>query len=224
MRRSSLLTSWLIAGVALALGAQTVAAGCFSGNEGAERVYNYSQAQGTAAVVDLFAASVGSGRAIVHPNQVVSGTGGDFVGWGTAKGVGVGACPDDYTGWNVYVDGVSFGSYFCRQTYGQLSDTATNNKFTIRYMNCSNGTAEWVFLLNNVEKTCAKMNASRGTPLSGSESVNTTVTQNLKIHYEGLQFHNGTSWANWGSSYSHCADPGYSVRTVSTTEFWVELT
>jgi len=67
-------------------------------------------------------ASVATGDAIVHPMQIAFGGSTDFTGWGTAKGVGVAGCPDDHNGWNVHVDGDSFGDYFCRQEYGQYDE------------------------------------------------------------------------------------------------------
>jgi len=121
--------------------AHPVLASCYGGgNEGANVTYTGSSvAKGVLGDVDLYAAFASAGRAIVHPMQVGGGVSDDFVGWGTARGVGVDACPDNYDqdAWQVYADGTQNLQYRCRQNYGSLAETAANQAFKIKYGTCS---------------------------------------------------------------------------------------
>lgn len=88
---------------------------CYGTNEGASWRYAVNIAQGAKSNVDLEDADPNLSNTIAHPLQWSSAQSVDLVGWGTYKGHGVtSGCPDDHTGWNVYVDGKSFGDYFCR--------------------------------------------------------------------------------------------------------------
>ena len=120
------------------------------------------------------------------------------------------------------MDGISNGVYFCRSWYAQLADNAIDQRFAIRFEECS-GAVRWAFWLNGVKRTCAAFYGGDGTPFAGSESVYTTATQDLRIRYSYLWFSSGGHWFNWGSNNFHCNDVGYLVYEVSPPEFYVRL-
>lgn len=106
------------AALALLLTAQTALA-CYGSNEGASGYENGALDRGIKGEVDLVSAQpINQSSAIVHPMQIVYSEM-SFVGWGTAKGVGIDQCPDYFgTKWQVYFDGSNLGDYFCKQPYG----------------------------------------------------------------------------------------------------------
>jgi hypothetical protein len=174
---------------------------------------------------DLVSATVQSGRAIVHPAQVTSASSADFLGWGTAKGVGVDDCPDYYgSGWQVYNDGVNFGVYFCYQPFATLAATAQNQTFELRYGTCPWDQYQWAFYWNGTFHTCRSVDFTASPYVSaGSESIGTTADQNLDVHWETMKYLNASySWVNWGAG-TNCANAPYRVRVISNTDFWTEL-
>jgi hypothetical protein len=195
--------------IAAILVAGTVLALCFGPNEGAYRRYDPSgSTTGLKGQEDLVSATVQTGRTIVHPAQVRSASTSDFLGWGTAKGVGVDECPDYYgSGWQVYLDGVAFGVYFCYQPYATLSATAQNQTFQIQQHTCPfyPYTNKWVLYWAGTVKTCVSTNFT-ATPdvVAGSESIGTTADQNLDVHWESMKYLNSSYvWTNWGAG-SNC--------------------
>jgi hypothetical protein len=211
------------------------AAACYAPNEGAGILYNgLNFATGGSTEVDLWlAAGPASGRAIIHPFQLLSNVAGsdDFVGWGTARGVGTSGgitdCPDDYSsGWHVYADGIQDGSYWCRQGgYGTLPNIAANQQFKFRYTTCpSTGLTRWVMYLNGTQKTCAWVDSGSGVLAAGGESIGTTATQDIDVDFEALHYHMGGVWYLWGpSTDTTCGpsfnDPPYFVTEVSDINF-----
>jgi hypothetical protein len=216
------------AGVLLALVANLVLSSTglalvYDPNDGAARAYTGTGvASGSYALVDLQTAAVQTGDTIVHPMQLNSNSSEDFIGWGTAKGAGVADCPDDYSsGWKVYVDGTSFGTYFCRQAYGSLSSNAQNQALKFLRGTCS-GTSKWVFYVNAVQKTCQVINGSSGSISDGSENISDS-TQNLGIRYHGLQVKFASGWVSWNNNHVDVADPGYAIQNTSATDFTIYL-
>jgi hypothetical protein len=163
-----------------------------------------------------------SNDAIVHPIQVDGSGTSDFLGWGTAKGVGVDDCPT-YTGsrWQVYVDGVSFGVYFCRQEYGSEPDVANDQKFEVRHTSCD-GSTRWAFYWNYALKTCQAFNFAAGMPSAGGEAIG--GPQEVDVRYRDMQYRVlGGSWTYWTST-ALTWDLGYRVTLIggSNNDFWVE--
>lgn len=151
--------------------------------------------------------------AIVHLNQMAMASG-DFVGWGTAKGVGVDNCPT-YTGtlWYIYVDGYAFGIYFCRQgNYGSLPPTADNQHFEILYTTCS-GSTRWAFYWNSTLKTCQAVDGSHGTAYVGGESIGHDP-QKIDVRDNGLVYH-VSNWADWTASTT-CTNTSFYHRVTSS--------
>src|SRR6187455_33093 len=88
--------------------AQTALATCFGlGHEGAYGAEPASSLRrGIKGEMDLYSAQPNNtSAAIIHPTQIVHDAD-NFVGWGTAKGIGVDNS-DDYFGtrWQIYFDG-----------------------------------------------------------------------------------------------------------------------
>jgi hypothetical protein len=214
--------------VGAALVAGTVMALCYGPHEGAYRLYDPSgSTQGLKGGEDLVSATVASGRAIAHPAQVVSATTTDFLGWGTEKGNGPDDCADYYgSGWQVYVDGVAFGAYFCDAPWATLSATAQNQTFQIEYHTCPfyPYSQRWVFYWAGTIETCRSTNFTASPDVSaGSESVGTTADQNIDVHWETMKYLNSSgTWTNWGDG-ENCANSPYRVRVIANTAFWTEL-
>jgi hypothetical protein len=177
---------------------------------------------------DFESATVPTGQAIVHPMQVVMANG-DFLGWGTARGLGVSGtdCPDDYSAhWKVYIDGYKFGAYFCIQDFGEIAGTANDQLFTLRYGDC-NGYAKYRAFLNGVRLSCHAINGSVATAgmYVGSEIIGTTGQLHADIHYGLLQryYPNNDTWYAWGSTYAvTCESAGYQTRIIAANDVWTE--
>ena len=195
------------------------------GNPGA----SYSQYQvfnaGVRSEQDFESASVPIGTAVVHPMQILSITG-DFIGWGTARGVGVDDCPDDYSlGWQIYIDGYKFGVYFCRQQYGSVAGAAQDELFTLRYGDC-NGTDKWRAFHNGVRKTCQAIDDDSAFYLAvGSEIIGTSSILHADIHFDDLSRYNPTNdfWYSWTSgAAAECESNGYRTRIIAADDVWTE--
>lgn len=164
----------------------------------------------------MFAATPLTGRAIVHPTQIVTSTFTDFVGWGTYKGVpppGTSCATNSASTWNVYIDGIKFGNYFCQDGYGTVANAAQNQFFRIEYTTCpGDGGTKWVFHWNSAWKTCLTINDDHGGPNAGAESAfNHSQTQTLTITYSAVRTKDTSgSWINFGV-LNPCDDPPYFV-------------
>lgn len=183
-----MLIRGFVAVVALLVTAAPVAAACYGVNEGAWGS-ELALRRGIKGEIDLTAATPLAGAAIAHPIQV-STTGGDFLGWGTAKGKGIDQCPD-YFGdrWQVYIDGSISGVYFCIQPFDSTAPSAQDQFFRIEYTACQGypGHLRWVFFWNAVQRACKTTPFSLGYTSAGSESVDTSTTQNLRVAYPYVQ-------------------------------------
>lgn len=199
---------------------------CWGGaNVGAWWSQETSSYSGVRSEQDFESATVPTGTAIVHPMQVAMDNG-DFLGWGTARGVGVDNCADDYTAhWKVYIDGYKFGDYFCIQDFGEIAGTATNQLFTLRYGDC-NGTNKYRAFLNGVRLSCQAINGSVADHLAaGSEVIGTTGQLHADIHYDDLSRYYAVTdnWSAWNSALADdCESEGYRVRVIAADDVWTE--
>jgi hypothetical protein len=216
MRRRSRFTFVIgTSGVALLVFAQTVLATCFGSNEGAWAGADTYARYGWKGETDLVYATPYTGATIVHPAQIISPTGDDFLGWGLYKGKGLPGtqCPDNFTtSWRIYIDGWHDG-YFCKATYGTIPDGAQNQYFRIEYTTCpGDSQPKWVLYWNSAYKTCKTINTSHGATIAGAESVYTTVTQNLQVDYLALRYKDGLGNWNVLASVVECElDDPYTV-------------
>jgi len=213
--------------VSLGFAGQVSAASCYYPNNGAAVVLaSQAVAKGLQARQELTAATPHSAStAIVHPLQIGMASG-DFVGWGTAMGVGtndpnaLSDCPDNPgPRWAIYVDGIAFGYYFCRQSYGSTDPAATSQDAEIIHGTC-NGATQWTFKWNGTVKTCETVSGAGGTPSVGAESIGYDP-QNVDIRDHRLTYRIlGGTWTDWYSGGEQtCTGSYYSVTKNSATDF-----
>ena len=195
-----------------------LAAPCYGPNDGAYRNQNEALSKGLLTAADLIAASPFDPNftTIAHPAQIAAANG-DGVGWGTMKGHGTnvpGAISQCHTNatdrWELYVDGYTFGQYFCRQGYGSEPNSITSQDIEIRHTSC-NGSTRWAFFWNGTLKTCQAISGSAGTPYVGGESAGVDL-QKIDIRYRQLRYRVlGGNWTPWGLGQGSCISTGYGI-------------
>ena len=193
---------------------------------------------GVKSLQDFESATISSGQGITHPMQIITqGVYGQFVGWGTARGLGtndpnaVSNCPDDYTAhWKVYIDGVNaIGKYFCRQQYGEVSGTATDQLFTLRYGDCD-GTNKWRAFLNGSRLTCQDIGVATAYAVAvAAEIAGNEHDLHVDIHYANLQryYAPADAWYAWnyyGVTLADAEAPDYSLTILDADDVWMEQT
>lgn len=155
--------------------------------------------------MDHFSATPLAGYVIAHPTQIASALGGDFLGWGTAKGnLPDGTeCSDNLTSsWHVYIDGFANGAYFCKSSYGSVANSAQDQFFRVEYTTCpGDGQPKWVFYWNSAWKTCKTINYAAGGPSAGSESgYNFPPDQTLTVRYAAIRTRTTSGdWIDFGA-------------------------
>jgi hypothetical protein len=217
---------FVFSAAAVGPGAPLLAAPCFGSNDGARRNQNENLSKGLLTAADLMAASPvdPNSTAIIHPAHILASTG-DGVGWGTMKGRGTND-PDAISNcvanlsdrWMLYVDGRTFGRYFCRQGYGTEPNSIASQDIEIRHTSC-NGSTRWAFFWNGTLKTCQAINSSAGTPHAGGESVGANP-QHINIRYRQLRYRVlGGSWTPWTSGQGACVSAGYGFTIYAFDDF-----
>lgn len=171
-----------------------------------------------------------TGVGYIHTMQVDTGSaGGDFVAIGTAKGVGVGNCSDDYDAdWSLYTDGVTNGVYFCNDESLDAYQKFDNPAFSITWEWCPSASANrWLMTMSGVVWACYQSSASSGAGVAaGLETTGSSnVDRNIDVKYTNLKTNvTGTStWGNFGSGSIIITDPSYSNSYVTTNAFNVYL-
>jgi len=208
--------------------AQTALATCFGlGHEGAYGAEPASSLRrGIKGEMDLYSAQPNNtSAAIIHPTQIVHDAD-NFVGWGTAKGIGVDNS-DDYFGtrWQIYFDGAQLGDYFCEQHYGDVADTAQNQFFRIEWTTCpGDGQSKFVVYWNSAWKSCKTIGVSNGRPLAGAESIGTTLTQDLQVGFAAVRAKPITAGWQYFTSLVTCeTDYPYVVDNVGVAAWTVNV-
>ena len=219
-------TTWAAALVCAVFAVQPVLASdfCWAGGDHvgagyAKTVYN----AGVRADEDFVSTGPDPGDTIIHPMQVATDTG-DFIGWGTYRGVGthiegaISNCPDDTSAhWHIYIDGFRSLQYFCRE-YGDVNGTATNQVFTLRFGDCD-GQQKWRAFLNGVRLTCQLIDDDSGVlEVVGGEVAYTLTRQVIDLRYHDLDYYDAPhdTWWSWSSyNTSTCADRDYEVDIVA---------
>lgn len=171
-----------------------------------------------------------TGIGYIHPTQMDVGSAGNaFVAIGTAKGVGVDNCANDYDAlWTVYVDGIIGGVYFCEDVNVDAYGAGTNPAFNIEYGFCPSVSANrWLLSFGGVLWRCKDSGAVGA--VSGKAGLETTggsnVDRNIDVKYTNLQrnMQGSTSWLNLGPFNESFAAPNYTYQFVSNTAFNVFL-
>ncbi|HET7181008.1 MAG TPA: hypothetical protein VFI15_02120 [Candidatus Limnocylindrales bacterium] len=206
-------------------GPSSVFAGCYQTNLGAWHDYPYAAPYiGAQATVDLFAATPNDhSSTIVHPLQIGGSSGsGDFIGWGTAIGEGVSQCPDYFgANWQVYVDGASFGTYFCHQPFGSLASNASGQVFKMQFEPCPSNPqfSQWAMFLNGVFKVCQGIDStSANRVVAGGESITSGGDQVIDVRYRSDKYLKGSTWSAWGAGDS-CTNSPYKIQLNSNSDF-----
>ncbi len=167
-----------------------------------------------------------SGIGYVHPVQVdVGAAGGDFVAIGTAKGVGVANCANDYDAkWTVYMDWVLGGVYNCYDIALDVYGVGGKPHLKIQYQTCtSTGASRWVLTWASVQRAClvsGATNASR-VIVALETTGGSTVDRNIDVKYTAIQYkkRSGGSWYAFGTCTlsPSFAEPNYSISAPSST-------
>jgi hypothetical protein len=168
-----------------------------------------------------------TGVGYVHPVQAdVGALGGDFVAVGTAKGVGVANCANDYDPkWNVYGDWVIGGVYNCidfaLDKYGALNTPV----FQIDYAWCASaGATRWRLNFGGTVYTCLNTGSTSAAGLYAFlETTGTgTADRNIDVEYRQLKkkYVGTTTWHNLGDTRPYqVVDPNYTYVYISNTAF-----
>ncbi len=213
--------------LSLLIAVPALADSCFSPNTGAYAdivVTSY----GIKGAVVLSSVNPATGAGIAHPAQLLSSAGGDFLGWGTKKGVGGegGGCSTTGNGsWSIYADGISHSVYFCANGgYGAVANGHSGDTFQLVYATCfySPYSPAFVFSWNGTNKTCKTMNSTTALyNVGGGESV-VHDGQDITQRYYGMKYYKpGTGWTDFYAP-AKCATSGYSVTFSSYTDWTVK--
>ncbi len=163
-----------------------------------------------------------AGIGYVHPMQLDIGPVlGEFVAIGTAKGVGVLGCADDYDPlWSVYRDGELGGVYHCYDIATDSYGVGGNPLFELRRTAC-NGASRWVLWWNSVVRACLTSSAtyaSRAIVMLETTGPGTT-DRNIDVKYSSLykNFVASFDWFPFGDcDFSPSfADPNYDLDGTS---------
>lgn len=170
-----------------------------------------------------------SGVSFVHPTQMDIGSqGGDFLAIGTYNGQGTTGgstnCPSDFDlNWNVYVDGVLGGVYFCDRVQQDSYTKDVSPGFRIEWAPCiGHDENRWLLYFGGTLWRCPNTSTSSAIrAIAGIEVVSSNgVDRNVDAKYSSLNV-NLTGSTSW-QSFSHNAsqvDPSYSFGAVSSTAF-----
>lgn len=164
--------------------------------------------------------------AYVHPTQVdVGSVGGDFIAIGTANGVGVDHCANDYDpAWSGYYDGTLGELYFCYDFDLDAYHVGSNPTFKIYYeTGALCGGNRWILQLNGITRACLTGYPASGQGLyvgleTASNPFNPT-DRNIDVKYTNLKRNqtNGTDWRDLGTQPQWNIWPNYSATLVSGT-------
>ncbi len=222
--------------VAALVGALAVTTGagaaCYGPNRGADRQNFASYSDGAKAHVEFVSADVGTGKSLFHPMQLLFAN--DFIAVGTHRGSGTSGhaedCPEDTTGWNVYVDGIINDVYFCRSlsSWPEFDAADDGQLFKIIRQSCG-GAMQFQVFVNSTSLGCYDPDGNNADFLSAGgeflEPVPGTNVKHIDIRYYDLMRHRNydDTWVAWGSTYAaSCADLGYRVRVLASDDIWAE--
>jgi hypothetical protein len=170
-----------------------------------------------------------SGVGYVHASQVdVGAVGGDFVAIGTAKGVGVESCADDYDAkWSIYTDGELGGVYFCNDEKVDAYAAGANPSFSIEYGFCpSTLSNKWLLSMGGTLWSCYGSSSTTASRVSAmlETTGSSTVDRNIDVKFTGLNWSlsGSSSWTSFGTG-TVVHSPSYSNSSVSSTAFNVYL-
>ena len=209
--------------LSLLIAVPALGAACYTSNTGAYADIGVTS-YGIKGAVVLSSANAASGGAIAHPAQLLSSAGGDFLGWGTKKGIAIAGCSaTGNASWSIYADGTSYGVYFCANGYGTVANGHSGDTFQIVYATCFYTPYALAFVLswNGTNKTCKTMNSTTAIYNSGGGESVAVAGQDITQRYYGMKYYKpGTGWMDFYAP-AKCADFGYSVGFSSYTDWTV---
>lgn len=161
----------------------------------------------------------------VHPTQIDTGAqGGDFVAVGTANGLGVSQCADDYDPrWTIYADGETGGIYWCADYTQDAFGAGANPTFAIVYQICpvGSGIARWALKFNGTLWRCQSQGTSSGAVAAvflETTGVG-TVDRNIDVKYTNLKISltGSAAYVNFDANAVVGPSPNYTVQFVNAT-------
>jgi hypothetical protein len=208
----------LLAGVASLAIAGTASAQVYYPNTGAVgALYTSYTLDGIAGFQMLSPLTPQAGYFIAHPAQLNPSFSSDFLGFGTAKGIGVDNCPT-YTGsgWQVYVDGNVYGTYFCSALEYIAGNAQSQSIIMQRHSgSCPYDTGPgWDVKWQGAILTCITESFSYDDNLSaGAENGGSYPNQPLAITWVQMQYRRaGYSYAYW-PGHTNSTDSPYQILT-----------
>jgi hypothetical protein len=157
-----------------------------------------------------------NGIGYIHPTQADIGVdGGGFVGIGTAKGVGIDQCADNYDAlWTVYTDGFIGGNYFCHDENPDAYTIGDNPSFKIVYANCpSSQTNAWLMYFGGTLWRClySDQHVAQSVGVGLETTGGSNVDRNIDVKYSELEHRSqGSGFVGWGTASTFAA-PSYTV-------------
>lgn len=157
-----------------------------------------------------------NGIGYVHPAQLdIGDPNGSFLAIGTAKGVGVDNCANDYDAkWTIYTDGELQGVYFCDDQDVDAYSAGANPGFKIVYGNCLVTGNAWELHMGNTLWRCISATSHKASrAIAMLETVGTNTDKNIDVKYTDLENNNDSSgtWHSWGTVDDLFADPNYTA-------------
>lgn len=162
----------------------------------------------------------------MHPAQVLFSDG-DFIGLGTANGVGVDNCPNHYDGdsWQVYVDGDWNGVYHC-EDLGVTEPAGATPSFVMEpdFSQCGSS-LKWSMIWRSNLEYCVNVGSSSAKILSwGGEQVTQTSPLNIDVEHRSIRrsLSGESSWVYiepFFSSYAECFDSVYEVDYLGRSKW-----
>lgn len=148
------------------------------------------------------------GVGYVHPTQVHIGPpDGDFVAIGTANGLGVANCANDYDPlWTIYRDDVLGGIYHCVDIQLDVYAAGASPSFELRRASCS-GSTKWVLWFAGIQRACLTSSYTYSNLLGvGIETTGgSTTDRNIDVKYFNL-YKNYTFSTTW-FAFENCDIP-----------------
>lgn len=170
-----------------------------------------------------------SGVSYVHQTQLdIGSSGASFVAVGTYNGQGTSGgstnCPNDYDlDWNIYVDGVLDGVYFCDRVKQDAYTKNVSPSFRIVRGACIGHDGErWLMYFDGTLWRCLESGASGAVlAVAGIETLTDSGNDhNIDVKYTSLdvRFKATSTWESFNKNDKR-ADPNYSFTAVSSTAF-----
>lgn len=151
----------------------------------------------------------------------------DFVAIGTANGVGVANCANDYDpNWTIFSDGMIGGVYFCNDHVQDAYGAGASPGFNINYGFCPSASANrWLLNMGGALRACIASGSTTGSRVIAmlETTGGGTTDRNIDVKFKSLQHRSaGTGYVDWGTA-SQVIAPSYKVTQPTGTQVNVFL-